>query len=134
MQEELGTTLAAFPNDGEGLTNPAFVLLDEGIPILARHAKRRHFRLRPLPFRNALAQSVRLGCLTGPVAEAERVKATLDRSSVAADSFCVHDVMWYDSLEGAMTKKMWDLCRASPGFFVVSCECDIPDSEEGDAA
>jgi len=138
---ELGVTLAAFPreeeqqNDGASSTNtpPAsFRLLDEGISILAQCATRRHFQLKPLDFVNAVAQSVRQGCIHagggGSTAESERVKATLDKSSVDVDSLGDKDAMWYDSLEEESMLIMWESCKASPGYFIVSCECDIPAS------
>jgi len=135
---ELGITLAAIPiiepsSDGDSLANnPQFRLLDEGIPLLSLYATRRHLRLPPASFRNALAQSVRrllLDSSSSP-AEMERVKATLRRAFVEVNSLC-EKKMWYDSLDDSMMSSTWELCKASPGYFIVSCECSIPDSDEG---
>jgi len=121
---ELGITLAAFPNN-EAHEHIAqgreFRLFDESLSILARYATRRHLKLHPVPFQNALAQSVRLLLESSSPAEVERVKATLDRSVPAVSSLCQRD-MWYDSLPDSM---------ASPGYFIVSCECEIPNTRGG---
>lgn len=123
--------MAAFPSpseiQAEASHNHEFRLFDEGLPILTKCATRRHFKLQPVQFQNVLAQSVRLLLASSPGAEAERVKATHDRSSgVAVDS-----VMWYDSLQDDSMTSMWALCKSSPGVFIVSCECKIPISEGG---
>jgi len=130
-RREVGITLATFPNaiDKEQVTqNHEFRLFDEGLPILTTHATRRHFKMQPMQFRNVLAQSVRhlLESESSPAAEVERVKATLDRSFVV-ESLCEKD-MWYESLPDSMAS-MWESCKAAPGFFIASCECEIPNSE-----
>lgn len=110
-----------------GSAKHEFRLYEEGLPILTLYATRRHFKLQPIAFRNALAQSVRQLLESSSAAEVERVKATLDKSSVGVDSLCEGD-MWFESLPASMTP-MWALCKASPGSFIVSCECDVPSSE-----
>ena len=119
----MGITLAAYSNE-----TSEFRLYDEGLPILAQCATRRHFKLQPAQFQNAIAQSVRLLLESSSAAEVERVKATLDRSELVVDGLC-HKDMWYDSLSDSMAP-MWSECKAAPGFFLVSCECKIPNSTE----
>mgnify|MGYP000198975630 CR=1 FL=1 len=87
----MGITLASFPHETTqhgGSAKHEFRLYDEGLPILTLYATRRHFKLQPIAFRNALAQSVRVLLESSSAAEVERVKATLDRSSVVVDSLC----------------------------------------------
>ena len=102
-------------------------LLDEGLLILTKYATKRHFKLKPSAFRTALAQSLQVLLKSSSSAEVERVSATLDASSVVADTL-TNNKMWYDSLTDSWAS-MWVLCKTLPGPFIVSCECDIPNHE-----
>ena len=49
------------------------------------------------------------------------MKATLDKSLVIVETLC-NKQMWYESSDIDSIKSTWELCKASPGYFFVSCE------------
>jgi len=126
---ELGVSLASFPctidsEKEESISSLGnFQILDEGVPILAKHATRRHLRLDPGTFRKVLAQSAIAPVATTSVAEIERIKVTLekclDTGSLAGSS------NWYTSLNSDSLIESWNECKANPGHFLVSCECSM---------
>ena len=109
---ELGTSIASFSNEGEALK-----LFDEGLYITAKYANKRHIKLPPAAFLNALAQSVRQLLSSTAEAEAGRVKGTLDRSDVLVESLCENN-MWYDTLDDQMISAFSN----EPGYIIVSCD------------
>ena len=116
-RRELGISLASIPNE-EGLP---LRLYDAGLHIVAKHASKRHFKLSLSSFLNALAQSVQQLLTLSSSEEVKRVKATLDRSLVIVDTLC-NKQMWYESSDIDSIKSTWELCKSSPGYFIVSCE------------
>ena len=116
-RRELGISLASIPNE-EGLPHR---LYDEGLHIVAKHASKRHFKLSLSSFLNALAQSVQQLLTLSSSEEVKRVKATIDKSLVIVDTLC-NKQMWYESFDNDSIKSTWELCKASPGYFIVSCE------------
>jgi len=126
---ELGVSLASFPctidsEKEESISSLGnFQILDEGVPILAKHATRRHLRLDPGTFRKVLAQSAIAPVATTSVAEIERIKVTLEKcldiGSLAGSS------NWYTSLNSDSLIESWNECKANPGHFLVSCECSM---------
>ncbi|KAL7531610.1 hypothetical protein ACHAWF_003849, partial [Thalassiosira exigua] len=123
---EVGMSLAAVPISGETekMKNSELRLFDEGLHLIAANATRRHLKLQPTQFRNALAQSIKFSFgESSSSAEVERVKATLDRSFLKVDSLCENDV-WYEALDHP-TAKMWAECIETPGPFILSCDCFV---------
>ncbi len=130
-RRELGITLAAFPNDdtSQGQTRlSSFRLVDEGLTILTKCATKRHFKLQPIAFQKALAQSLQYLLKSSSSAEVERVTATLGASSVAVDTLSNNE-MWHDLLTDSRAS-VWASCKASPGPFIVSCDCNFPNCKD----
>lgn len=138
LRRELGVSLAAFPSDAFSeetqhtgnlnLAQQNCRLFDEGLPILAQFATKRHLKLQPIDFMNMLAQSVQLLFKSSAAAEVERVKATLHWSSANAGSLCEGE-MWYQTLPPPL-ESTWTACKAEPGDFIVSCD-NIPELKGG---
>ncbi|KAL7459217.1 hypothetical protein ACHAWC_011220 [Mediolabrus comicus] len=105
-------TMSAIPSVEEESVNANHAeitaLFDEATALLALHAKKRHIKIEPLFFRQALAQSI-LEDLKKETVETERIKATLD---IPLTPLCGNEP-WYESHKVAM----------ETGVFIVSCTC-----------
>ncbi len=126
---ELGISLASFPCDSDGEKEGSISqlkniqILDEGVPFLARYATRRHLRLDPRTFRKALAQFAIAPLDSTSAAEVERIKVALEKCLDIGS--LVEPSTWYTSLNSDLLIETWNQCKASPGHFLVSCECSM---------
>lgn len=123
---ELGISLASFPSqppsESDKHTTTGFNLFDEGLPLIAKYATRRHLKLNPIAFRKALAQSVCNPPDSASAEETKRIKGTVGKSVIEFDDIC-EGTIWYESIQGSSLTSAWEQCKAIPGYFIVSCDC-----------